>query len=92
MPRQLYEVSNPVNRAMEALGKAGASYGSMMRKNEPPGKTAGGALQNAMGGTMAAASVGSMMAAPGAMGLAAVGGPVTLGIGAGVGLLAYLLS
>ncbi len=90
----LYPVEDTASRAMNAIGGAGNIASQMMRKTTQtaPGKTAGGALGGAMGGAMGAAGLGSMMAAEGATGLAAVGGPVTLGVGAALGAAAYLLS
>jgi len=95
-PMSLYPVENPYPQARGMMGQAANSYGAMGQNRttttEAPGKTVGGGISAAAGGLAAGAAVGSMMAAPGAVGLAAVGGPVTLGIGAAVMGLAYLLS
>ncbi len=93
----LYHVENPANKAMGALDSAANTYGRMEKevKVKEPEKTMGGGMMNAAGGTLAAASIGSMMAgeaAAAAGGVAALGGPVTLGVGAGLGLLSYFLS
>ena len=70
------------------------AYGSQVpeRKTElnPPGKTAGGGLMTAAGGAAAGYSVGAAMASSGAAGSSA--GPWGAAVGAGVGLIAYLLS
>jgi hypothetical protein len=91
----MYKVENPMDKAMGGMDKAAGTYGSMDKDipaNRDPGPTPGGAINAGMGGAVAGATVGSMMAAEGAVGLAAVGGPVTLGIGAALGIGAYLLS
>ncbi len=91
----MYTVQNPVQQAMGGMAQASGTYGRMMPNipaNQKPGPTAGGAMMAGMSGTGTAATIGSMMAAEGATGLAAVGGPVTLGVGAALGIGAYLLS
>jgi hypothetical protein len=80
---------------MNGMGQAAGTYGNMMKNipaNRDPGPSVGGAINAGMGGVGAAATVGSLMAAPGAVGMAAIGGPITLGIGAALGIGSYLLS
>ena len=87
-----FDHSSRAQQWMSQAGNIASAFDKKQFHQEPPGKSAGGALMSAGAGTMAGASLGSMMASSGATGLAAVGGPVTLGIGAAVGLGAYLLS
>ena len=90
----LYNVENPYSKATNVLSQASNTYASMDKKKEvdAPGKTVGGGIMSGLGGAMAGAEIGGLMAEPGATGLAAIGGPVPLAIGAGVGLLSYFLS
>ena len=94
----MYQVQNPMDRAMKAMSQAGGTYGSMM-PNIPgpkkPGPTVGGGIMAGVGGAMMGAQAGSMMATPAAVklgGIAAVGGVPALAIGAALGIGAYLLS
>jgi hypothetical protein len=92
----LYNVQNPVQQAMGGMNQAAGTYGRMMPNipaNQKPGPTAGGAIMSGM------AAAGTTAAAAGALSTAgkttmagAVGGPVGLGVGAVLGIGAYLLS
>lgn len=93
----LYPVDNPLNSAMAGMNSATGIYSRLAQPSQSrqtqtgliPGKTAGGALMNGMGGAGTGAAIGGMVAG-GEAGSAA--GPWGAAIGAGVGLLAYLLS
>ena len=90
----LYNTPDAAGRALQGYQGAAATYGAMDKKRPgQPGPSAGGAIQSTASGAMMGAGVGMMMAESiAATGpLAAVGGPIPLAIGAGVGLLSYLL-
>lgn len=82
-----------IGRSQQAMGGASNSYASMMKEQPQPEKTAGGALASGAAMGMAGMQVGGMLSAEGAL-LAgsAMAGPVGLGVGAAVGMAAYLLS
>jgi hypothetical protein len=92
----MYQIQNPINQAMGGMNQAAGTYGSMMKDipaHQKPKPTAGGAMMSGM------AAAGTTAAAAGALSTAgkttmagAVGGPVGLGVGAVLGIGAYLLS
>jgi hypothetical protein len=94
----MYQIENPIGKAMSGMSGAAGTYGSMMKDipaNRKPGSTVGGGVMAGMGGAAMGAQVGKLMATPAALkagGLAAVGGPAALGVGALLGIGAYLLS
>jgi hypothetical protein len=89
----MYQVENPMDKAMGGMDKAAGTYGSMDKDipaNRDPGPTPGGAINAGMGGAVAAASIGSAMGTGAAAGI--IGGPPGIAIGAALGIGAYLLS
>ena len=85
--------SKQADSSADYMSQAQAAMGGQHQVREgDPGPSIGGALGAGMGGALTGATLGSMMAAEGLSGIAAVGGPITLGIGAGIGILSYLLS
>lgn len=80
---------------MGSMDASSNAYKSMMQDipaNHKPEPTIGGATMSGAGGAMMGAQIGSMTAAEGATGIAALGGPMPMAVGAGVGILSYLLS
>lgn len=89
----MYEVSNPLDRAMGSLDSAKSAYASMTKKGpEDPGPTPGGAMMSGLGAMGTVAVLGET--ALGGEALAAMGmtGPVGLGVAAALGVGAYLWS
>ncbi len=82
--------SSNVDRAMQFGNQAKSAAGSMQPNIPEPGKTAGGAAMAGLGGAAAGASISTAILAGATSGSAA--GPWGAGIGAAVGLGAYLLS
>jgi len=101
----MHQIENPMGRAINGMGQAGQFYGAMTKDIEKPGHTAGGAISAGMGGAASGAMVGTMTGATvgtaataTAAGTAATTGALGLGLGAwtGIGAVlgigAYLLS
>ena len=92
----MYQIENPIGKAMQGMSNASGSYGAMMNDipaNRDPGPTAGGAISAGMGGATTAAAAGSLMSSAGAGAAGgAVGGAWGMAIGAAIGIGAYLLS
>jgi|GEM_PF-6954355 len=92
-PMDLYPVSNPQETVSQLYSNAMQSTGAMQKKTgstttvDAPGLTAGGALSAGAGMGMAGAYLG----AEGMLG-ASITGPIGLGLGALLGIGAYLLS
>jgi hypothetical protein len=76
--------------AQGAMGGRSRMHPDRETELNAPGKTAGGGLMASAGMAAGGYAVGSAMASSGAVGSA--GGPWGAAIGAGVGLVAYLLS
>lgn len=101
--RRVFNVQNPLEYAAGGYGRAAQAYSAAIRgKNTeaqiaaayaPQEKSIGGGIMAAGGGAATAAGMASALNSAGAATMAAtVGGPVGLGIAAGVGALAYFLS
>lgn len=102
----MYEIENPIGKAMDGMSKASGSYGSMMKDikgPEKPDPTVGGGAMAGMSGAVAGAQVGTMVASTAATTTAgsavatgattgSTAGPWGAVIGAVVGIGAYLLS
>ena len=82
-----YDIPNPMDKVMPGMSQAASTASNMQQKTETPGRSIGGALTGALGGAGVAGALGGAGMLP----LAAMG-PVGLGVGAGLGALAYLLS
>ncbi|WP_031484407.1 hypothetical protein [Maridesulfovibrio frigidus] len=83
----MFEVANPVDKAMSGMQGAASTAAHMQRavpQQQEPEKTAGGALSGAMGGAATGAAIGSIVPGIGT-GIGAIGGAV-------VGATAYMLS
>ena len=76
--------------AQSAISAYGAQTPNQKTDLDPPGKTTGGGLMAGAGGAAAGYSIGAAVGSGAASGSAA--GPWGAVIGAGVGLIAYLLS
>ena len=76
--------------AQSAIGAYGAQTPERKTELNPPGKTAGGGLMAGAGGAAAGYSLGTAIG--GGAGTGSTAGPYGALIGAGVGLVAYLLS
>ncbi len=82
--------SSNLDRAMQFGNQAKSTAASMQPNIPEPGKTAGGAAMSGLGGAAAGAGIAAALLEGGTIGSAA--GPWGVGIGAAVGLGAYLLS
>ena len=94
----MYEIRNPMDRALEGLDQAASTYASMDKDipaEQDPGPTAGGAITAGVSGAVAGATT------LGALSTSAAGAaPILLGMGpagwliggAALGASAYLLS
>ena len=103
----MYTIESPAQKALDGLGMASNTYSKMMKDipaNRDPGPTTGGALMNGLSGAAMGASLGNLTGAT-AAGVSATGAaiPATAGalglglgamtgIGAAIGIGAYLLS
>lgn len=85
-----FEVQNPFDKAQQAMQGSAQTAASMQKKTPQPEKSVGGAGMAAMGGAGTMAGIGAALGEGAAAG--AIGGPWGLAIGAGVGLLSYLLA
>jgi len=97
----MYQVTNPMEKAMGGMNQAAGTFGQMDKDipaNQDPGPSAGGAINAGVGGAMAGATAGSMLGATAATETAAMTtalglGPVGwVGAGLALGIGAYLLS
>lgn len=93
----LFNTPDPMEKVIPAMSQAQSAYGQMQPRTQTPGHSVGGAITGAMGGAgvaAAASSAGLFGSAtlPAIMGGAALAGPAGLALGAGVGMLGYLLS
>ena len=97
-PMGLYQVGDPQGKVNQLLGQASNSYGSMQKNEsrttvqEGPGKTGGGALMAGAGMGMAGAYAATSGWLGSTIAASSMAGPIGLGIGAAVGIGAYLLS
>ena len=97
-----YDVENPYSKATGLMGDASQSYASMTRKDPNANQTeptVGGAIMSGLGAANTAATIGEMaMAGPVSVsgaataGIAGLGLMPVAGIGALVGIGAYLFS
>lgn len=86
--KPIYDIKSPLESSRMSLSDAGSTMGKMSQGSstttEPPGKTAGGAMMNTMGGAATGAMIGSVVPGIGTA-IGAVGGAV-------IGLASYYLS
>jgi phage tail tape-measure protein len=83
----MYQIENPIGKAMSGMNQASGTYGSMMKDipaNRDPGHTWGGGAMAAMGGAAMGAQIGSLV--PG------IGTAIGAGVGALIGAGGYLSS
>lgn len=92
----MYQVENPMGRAIDGMGQAAGTYSRLTKdiKVEEPEPTAGGAIMSGAGGALMGAQGASLLGygATSAAKGASVGGLWGAGIGAALGVGAYLLS
>lgn len=89
----MYQIENPIGKAMNGMGQAAGTYGRMgqdIPANRDPGPTIGGGIGAGVGGAVAASTLGSAMGTGAVAGF--VGGPPGMAIGALLGIGSYLLS
>ena len=75
----MYQIENPIGKAMSGMSKAANSFWGMTKNIPGPKKpepTAGGAIMSGMGGAAMGAQVGSLMGAGGAAAAGAAAGSV----------------
>ncbi len=85
----MFEVANPMEKAMQGMSQASNTSGGMMKDipaNRKPEPTVGGAAMSALGAGAAGAQTAALVSA------SAAAGPIGLAIGATIGLGSYLLS
>jgi len=80
----LYQVQNPINTALQGMGSAASTYGSMDKTRSAPNPTIGGGMMAGAGGAIAGAELAKL--------LGYSSGGSFAGIGAGFGMLSYFLS
>jgi len=88
----MYQVENPMDKAMGAKQQSSATYGKMQQKIDKPGPSVGGAAMSGLSGMGTMAAIGGTKMGAAALGAIGLGGTVGLGVGALVGIGSYLFS